>query len=426
MKRKNLATLFSVVFMGAGQLYNGEWIKGILFSIINIIFYINIFNGTIYHSLWGLITLGEVPGVKGDHSINLMIIGIISVMFLTIFLIIYIYNIKDAYKKACEIESGLKVETQLEYLKRSANEKFPYLVLMPAIILVLSFTVLPIIFTVLTAFTNYSSPYHIPPANLVEWVGFSNFSKLYSLTAWKTTILHITLWTIVFAFLVTIVNYFAGLVIALLLNSKKTIGRKFWRVLYFIPYAIPVFISLLVFRLIFSGAGPINSLLFNLELITDRVPFLSDGFIAKITIVMVSVWLGAPYWMALMSGTITNIDSSIYESASIDGASKWQQFWHITIPMVLFQTAPLLIMTFAFNFNNFNQIYLLTMGDPANAKYKYAGSTDILISWIYKMTLDKNQYGMASAVTIILFIFVAGISVYSFTKTKSFNEEDIV
>jgi len=143
-------------------------------------------------------------------------------------------------------------------------------------------------------------------------------------------------------------------------------------------------------------------------------------------VILINVWLGAPYFMVLISGSLTNISSSLYEAAEIDGATKWQQFRSITLPMLLFQTAPVLILTFAFNFNNMTAIYLLTDGNPVNSGLKFAGETDILVSWLYKLTLEQQQYGMAAVISIILFAFIATISIYNFKKSKSFTEEDMI
>ncbi len=426
MSKSKKAALYSTVFMGLGQLYNKDWIKGIFFMLIEIITLINIFNGTVAHSIWGVITLGETRGVKGDHSINLMIDGIITLMLLAFVVIIFVFNIKDAKKARENIENGKMAKKPIEYLKFIRNRYFAHILLMPSIVLIIFFTLLPILFTFLIAFTNYSIPYHIPPGNLVDWVGFKNFIKLFKMEEWAGTIWTVGLWTIIWAIITTVLNYFAGLGLALLTNAKGVKLKKVWRTLFILPYAIPAFISLLIFRLVFMGPGPVNSTLLNIGVISEKIPFLSDHTLAKVMVILVYCWTGAPYWMALMSGTLTNIDKSLYEAAEIDGASKWQQFYKITVPMVLFQTAPLLIMTFAHNFNNFGMIYLLTTGDPVNANLKYAGSTDILISWIYKMTLEKRQFGMAAAVTILIFVFVASMAIYSFRKTKSFKEEDMI
>ena len=130
--------------------------------------------------------------------------------------------------------------------------------------------------------------------------------------------------------------------------------------------------------------------------------------------------------MVLISGCLTNISSSLYEASEIDGATKWQQFTNITLPMLLFQTAPVLILSFAFNFNNFGAVYLLTGGGPVDSTLKFAGQTDILVTWLYKLTIDHQQFGMAAVISIILFTFIASISVNNFRKSKSFTEEDMI
>ena len=219
--------------------------------------------------------------------------------------------------------------------------------------------------------------------------------------------------------------FYRGLLFAVLLNSKGIRFRAFWRSIYILPWAIPAFVSILIMRNLFNGEfGPINQYLEAIGL--AGIPWLSDPFWAKFTLVVVNIWFGFPFWMVLMSGVMTGIDKELYEAAEVDGASPRQRFWRITMPIVMFSTAPLLIMQFAGNFNNFNMIYLLTQGGPVNVDYSYAGSTDILISWIYKLTLDQSQFNMASVVSILIFIVIASISVWNFRRTRAFKEEDMM
>ena len=420
MKRSKKAALLSTLFMGLGQFYNKEIVKGIIFSLIELsalIFTIPYFS----HAIWGITTLGEN---KGDHSIFLMVDGIIGMLLLGLLLIIYYINIVDAKETGMYLDKGNPPMTFIEYIKDVWDRKFPLFVLAPSFLAIIFFVLLPIVFTVAIAFTDYSSPYHLPPRTLVNWVGFKNFKNLFSLKIWNSTFIGVGIWTIIWAAVATATNYFAGLFLALIVNVKGIKIKKFWRSIFILPYAIPAFISLLIMRLTFSGPGPVNNVLVSLGL--ERISFLSDSFLAKITIVLINIWLGSPYWMALMSGVLTNIPKDMYEAAQIDGASKVQQFFKITLPMVFYQTAPLLVMTFAYNFNNFNVIYILTEGKPVNGAYRYAGDTDILISWIYKLTKDQMQYQMAAVITILIFVFIAGISAYSFSKTKSFKEEDMI
>ncbi len=428
MEKAKRSAILSALFMGLGQFFNKEWTKGILFLLIEAVTLLNI--QYLIYSIYGLITLGDTPqkvvkGIKiGDHSINMMVDGIIAIFILIIILGFYYLNIKDAYRSAKVIETGKKPLNGLAYIHSLWDKYFPYIMTTPSFLFTVFFILLPIIFTISVAFTNYSSPNHLPPGKLVDWVGLENFVSLANLKIWNSTFLQVGLWTLIFAVITTVVNYFVGLLLALLINSQGVKLKRLWRTIFILPYAIPAFISLLVMRLMFSGPGPVNNALAAIGL--SKLPFFTDPMMAKFMVLAINLWVGAPYFMALMAGVLTNIDKSLYEAAEIDGATKIQQFFKITLPMVLFQTMPLLIMTFAYNFNNFGVIYLLTDGNPVNNKFKYAGDTDILISWIYKMTKDQNQFHMASVITIVLFVFVSLVSLYSFSHTKSFKEEDMM
>ncbi len=428
MKRSKRAALLSILFMGLGQLYNREIAKGILFAIVNIIVLINI--PYFRYAYWGLITLGEQPlhyvnGIaEGDHSIFLLIQGIIAVLVTLLIILIYVLNIIDAFKTGEAIEQGEKPMGIVKFVRYVSHKYFPYLSLSPAFVLILFFTLLPILFTIFIAFTNYSAPNHLPPRNLVDWVGVTNFKNLLNLKIWKNTFIGVGIWTIIWALLASLTSYFGGLLLALLVNSGDVQLKKFWRTIYILPYAIPGFISILTMRLMFTGLGPVNNFLVKLGF--ERMPWLTNPTMAKVVLILVNIWLGAPYFMALMSGTLTNIPGDLYEAADIDGATPYQKFRKITLPLVLHATMPLLILSFTHNFNNFTMIYLLTSGGPANPAYRYAGHTDILISWIYKLTLEQNQYNMAAVISIIMFIVVATISAFTFSRTKSFREEDLI
>lgn len=429
MEKAKKSAVLSALFMGLGQLFvNKEWTKGIMFLLVEAAVLLK--SQYFINSIYGLITLGDTPQkvvkgvVVGHHSINMMVDGMIAILILLIYAGFYVLNIRDAYKSTKAIESGKKVLNGRAYFAMLWDRYFPYIMSTPSFLFTIFFILLPIIFTVAVAFTNYSSPNHLPPGKLVDWVGLENFVNLANLKIWNTTFIQVGAWTLIFAIITTFLNYFVGLFLALLINSQGIKLKKLWRTIFILPYAIPAFISLLVMRLMFSGPGPVNNFIASLGF--EKIPFFTNPMMAKVMVLVINLWVGAPYFMALMSGILTNIDKSLYEAAMIDGATKVQQFFKITLPMVLFQTMPLLIMTFAYNFNNFSVIYLLTDGNPVNNKFKYAGDTDILISWIYKMTKDQNQFHMASVITIVLFVFVASISVYSFSKSKSFKEEDMM
>jgi len=213
--------------------------------------------------------------------------------------------------------------------------------------------------------------------------------------------------------------------VALLIEQKGIKFKGMWRTLFILPYAIPQFISLLIMRnLLNFQFGPINQYLRMMGL--GSVPWLNDPFWAKVTVILVNMWIGIPVSMILVLGVLTAIPRDLYEAAEVDGATGFQKFRNITMPFVLFQTAPILIMQFAGNINNFNVIFLLTNGLPANGDYAFAGSTDLLVTWLYKLTLENQRYNFASAIGIIIFIIIAAFSLYNYRRSRSFKEEDMI
>lgn len=426
MKYRKISTILSGLCMGLGQIYNKSYIKGILFLLVGISFIFNIEN--YMNGIWGIVTLGETPQmtegftvVQGDDSILLMLEGLIKIILLLGTATLYIYNILDARRLGKMRDEGISSKDSL-YAFYDRN--FVKIMLTPAGLGTIFFIVLPIVATILVAFTNYSAPNNLPPRNLVDWVGFDNFKRLVAFKAWSNTFARLGIWTIIWASASTFLNFSAGLLLALLTNKKGIKFKGMWRGIFILPYAIPAFISLLVFRILFSGIGPINMTLVNLGF--DKIPFFTDPFVAKLTVLLINTWVGAPYFMIFIAGSLTNISPTLYEAAQIDGATKFQQFKNITMPILLFQIAPVMILTFAFNFNNFGAVYLLTDGNPINSSLRFAGETDILVTWLYKLTIDHQQYGMAAVISIILFAFVASVSLYQFKRTKSFTEEDML
>jgi arabinogalactan oligomer/maltooligosaccharide transport system permease protein len=432
MKRSQKAGIFSAIIWGSGQVYNRQYIKGIILFLIQalIIFRWRFFND----NLWGLITLGETETVlkdglvlHGDNSIVLLILGLIALTVIAFAIPLYIFSIKDAIKTSNHIEKTGTFISEKEWMAVTWEKSFPYIILFIPALFILFLIVVPLLFGFLTAFTNYSAPDHLPPRHLVDWVGFQNFKDIFSVPIWNDTFWGVAAWTLVWAVVSTFTCFFGGLLIAVIINSKRVKFKKFWRTIFILPWAIPQLVTLLVFRNMFNGQfGPINQLLRQWGIIEKNIPWFSDSTIAKITIIVINIWLGFPYFMAMMTGIMTSISQELYEAAAIDGATVRQQFWKITMPLVLFATSPLLIMSFAGNFNNFSVIYFLTEGNPINPSYKFAGSTDILITWIYKLTKDNRQFHMASVMSILIFALVGSISTWNFLRTKTFKEEEMM
>ncbi|OON94970.1 MAG: sugar ABC transporter permease [Candidatus Epulonipiscium fishelsonii] len=436
-----VAAICSAIIWGSGQaIFAKEYIKGLLLFLIQVIFIsielvtgywvealmglvpifdIRVHGGFFTKGIWGLITLGEVK--REDHSVNLMIYGVIAIIILAVILAIAILVIKDAYKTQIEFEKTGKTVKFRDFIKKFMHKSFAYVVLAPMAILFLVVTVMPIVSTVLIAFTNYSKN-NLPPANLLEWVGFENFGKLFTVPIWSSTFLGVLSWTVLWATVVTLGAYFFGLLQATLLYNMESKMKKVYQSILILPWAVPSMVILLYLRTILNGQfGQLNTFLKDIGLITQSIPFLTDPIIAKITVIIVAIFIAFPSFMLMMLGVFSSADNSWYEAATIDGANKWQQFRYITFPHIFTATAPLLIMSFSFNFNGFGTIYFLTDGGPVNSNYQFAGHTDILISWIYELTLDQQMFAMASVMSILIFIFVGALSIWNLKRTTSFK-----
>ncbi|MFD3259859.1 carbohydrate ABC transporter permease [Paenibacillus lentus] len=430
-RHRTQATILSSLLMGLGQIYNRQFMKGALliaFETASVTYFIL----NLKYALWGIVTLGENPRTAAnmqpgeyDHSIFILIQSLITLLYFIVFLIVYYLNIRDARKIGGERDEGKKPNHFKQSIRYILDYKFAQAFLSIPALGILFFTIMPIIFMVMIAFTNYSSPNHVPPGKLVDWVGFDTFKNLLALKTWSHTFYGVLTWTIIWAILSTVTTYFGGLLVALLINQKGIRFKGFWRTILILPYAIPQLISLLVMRNMFNGEfGPINQYLGYFGL--GGLPWLTDPFWAKVTVIIVNMWVGIPVSMLLIMGVLTTIPRDMYEAAEVDGASGYQKFRIITLPMILFTTAPTLIAQFAGNINNFNMIFLLTGGDPVKGDYQYAGATDLLVTWLYKLTLNQNRYNMASAVGIIIFLIIASFSIYNYRRTKSFKEEDMI
>ena len=427
MKKEKRNLIASALFPGLGQLLSKHYIKGITFMLINLLFVVILLSGLTSDVLYKFITLGDKPEVRtlfkttpGDNSLDCIVNGSLFIIILAMFIAFYIFNIKDSIRLGKFLDNGSSLPSGKEYYEFASDEAFVPVFLTPGALGIIFVVFFPMLLTVLIAFTNYSGPDHLPPKNLFDWVGFRNFENILKQKELRYTFFHVAGWTLVWAILTTIFNFTAGLLLALLTNSKRIKFKGLWRGIFILPYAIPSFVSLLVFRLIFNGMGPINVFLHS------NIPFLTDATYARTVAILVNTWVGAPYFMVLIAGALTNISSSLYEASDIDGANKLQQFKNITFPMLWLQLGSTMILTFAFNFNNFGAIYLLTNGNPADGRLRYAGQTDILVSWIYKLTIDNSLYSLAATITIFIFLFVATISLLTFARSKTFNQEAVV
>ena len=284
---------------------------------------------------------------------------------------------------------------------------------------------IPIIFMVLIAFTNFDAS-HQPPGKLFTWTGLTNVTDIFLGNAIKThTFFHILAWTMVWAVLATFTNYILGMLLAVVINHRAVRLKKLWRTLFIISIAIPQFVSLLLISRALEPQGAVNVALMELGWIDSPLPFLQDPTLARVCVVVINMWIGIPYTMMAFSGVLMNIPSDLYESAEIDGAGPVRKFVSITLPYMIFVTAPATITTFVGNINNFNVIYLLTAGGPFALDYYQAGKTDLLVTWLYKLTVDQHDYALASTIGIFIFMIVSTLSLTVYNHTGAVKKEDI-
>lgn len=257
-------------------------------------------------------------------------------------------------------------------------------------------------------------------------IGLKNFTDFITSPALSGPLVQIMIWNFIFP-LVSVLSTFAlGMAIAILFNDKHFPFKKLIRTLLLIPYTIPGLISIIMWRgLLNSEFGVINRFL--IDLIGWAPRWMTEPFWAKVAILLVNLWLGYPYFMLISSGALQSIPADMYEAAKIDGANNWQQFRKITLPLLLVAVGPLLIASYVFNFNNFNLIYLfISGGPPIVGASTQAGHTDILISYVYKLAFESGgrgvQYGLASAISIVVFVIVGAITLFQYRFTNMWEE----
>ena len=239
----------------------------------------------------------------------------------------------------------------------------------------------------------------------------------------STTFIGILKWTAIWAVFATFLNYIFGMMLAMIINRKGIKFKGFWRTMFVISIAVPQFVTLLVMAQLLHDRGAINIILKDIGWISESIRFLLNGTNAKIVVIIVNMWIGIPYTMLITSGILMNIPKDLYESAKIDGAGPVVQFFKITLPYMLSVTGPYLITQFIGNINNFNVIFLLTGGGPLSLNYFQAGETDLLITWLYKLTLNEKNYALASTIGIVIFAISATLSLIVFRRVTGDGKE---
>ena len=455
----NWAVKLSFLIFGFGNFYYGQVLRGLLFLLFEVVFiaYMLVPSGGIYWLSKGNwfrtgATVGTVQGgfqydpifdtdiwVGGDDSVKVLLYGLLTIIFIVAF--VYTWRLQVSQCRTCmEITArGKKVKSAGDDMRSLLDNDFHKTLLALPLGGIMVFTVLPIIYMVLIAFTSYDAA-HDGYSNLFSWVGLEHFNELLNFGHGGLGLAfgEILSWTLMWAFFATFTNYFLGMFVAILINKKGIKIKKFWRTVLVMTIAIPQFVSLLYVAKLFDSSGILGKVLGQIPAIAEYLSanhFISlwdSPIIAKVMVILINIWVGIPYIMLMATGILMNIPADLYESARIDGASSLQQYTKITLPYMMFVMGPYLLTSFVGNLNNFNVIYLLSGGNPLNTEIGTAGGvsvghTDLLITWLYKMTLNsaETKYYMASIIGILVFLVVAILSLVVYNVIPSTtNEED--
>lgn len=433
-------TKLSMILMGLGNFVHGQKIKGLLYLAVEVAYIVFMaVNGITFLSMLG--GLGSVPQkevwdeasqvylyTKGDQSILILLYGVATILLSVLMVFAWRGALRSAYKAECLAKEGKHINTFREDLKSLFHENLHRLLMTPPMIFIFGFTILPLIFMICMAFTNYSKiDNHLM---LFDWVGLDNFKALFDSssilgsTFWSVLVWTLV-WILVWAFFATFTNYIFGMILAIMINRKDTKAKGFWRFCFVLSCAVPMFVSLLIMRTMLQPEGAVNVLLRNLGWIAQdaSLPFFTDPTWARVTVIVVNIWVGVPYTLLQLTGVLQNIPTDLYEAARVDGANSIQIFFKITLPYMLYVTTPYLIATFTGNVNNFNIIYLLSGGDPITDLSSTAGSTDLLVTWLYKLTVDKQYYNIGAVIGILTFIILAVGALFTYRRSKSYKEE---
>ena len=436
IREGGMETKLSMVLMGFGNIMHGQIIKGLIYLAVEVAYIVfMVVNGAGFLAM--LPSLGSVPQkevwdeanqiytyTEGDQSVLILLYGVATVLLTLLMVCAWRGALRSAYKAECLAKEGRHVNNFREDLKSLLHENLHSLLMTPPVVFIFAFTVLPLIFMICMAFTNYSKiDNHLM---LFDWVGLENFAALFdSGSIIGSTFWPVLAWTLVWAFFATFSNYIFGMIVSLLINRKGTRAKGFWRFCFVLSCAVPMFVSLLIMRTMLQPEGAINVLLRNLGLIAQdaSLPFFTDPTWARVTVIVVNIWVGVPYTLLQLTGVLQNIPAELYEAAKVDGANAFQTFTKITLPYMLYVTTPYLIVTFTGNVNNFNVIYLLSGGDPVTDLSSTAGSTDLLVTWLYKLTIDKQYYNIGAVIGILTFIILAVGALFTYRNSRSYKEE---
>ena len=424
-KIDKLKPLTSLILPGLGQYFNKQYFKSLLFFIGTLfIYFVAIPYALGYGNyrgdgLKGIITLAQ-GGKRLDKSIIFMVEGLVAVILMLFSIAIIAVSYKDARDVQLNMYRGIRPRTKFETIESVKEDGFPYIVTIITYILLSFVVILPVLTTILLSFAG------MDPNNQskFKWIGLKNYQLLITGTGiaggpfWR-----IFLWTMIWTIVATTVAITVGFGLALIANNERIKGKTLYRTIYLLPWAVPAFITIMFFSIMSSSNGVLTK---TLEMLFGGDWAIKQSTtLTRVALILLQTWLGSSYVFLLSTGVLQGIPADLYEAADIDGATVWQKLSKITIPLVLFQTAPLLIGQYTFNFNNFSIIYLFNGGGPFDpSKYgNMAGSTDLLISYIYKLTIQKQYQSVGAAITVFISLGLILFAYIGFKNSQAFKEE---
>ena len=441
LKKGGPVIWLSCLIMGLGNILAGQIIKGLLFLAIEVaaIAYLVLPKVGGFHWLSMLPSLGDretqeiwndAKGVYeyviGDNSQQILLYAVATMAIIAFLVVIWKMSVSSGWMAQSLKREGKHVPTFVEDVKSLFDENIHKLLMTPPFITLTIFTIIPLFYMMLMAFTNYSQvDNHLI---LFDWVGMKNFAAIFdSSSTLGKQFWGVLGWTLVWAFFATFLNFFLGTFMAIIIDRPTTRCKGLWRTILSITIAVPQFVSLLIIRTMFQDNGAVNIVLQNLgfldKALNETLPFMTDATWARVLLIVVNLWVGIPYTVMQVTGILKNIPADQYEAARIDGANVAQQFIYITLPYMIFVMTPYLITQFTGNINNFNIIYLLTGGGPTFVGDS-AGQTDLLVTWLYKLSVDKQQYNLGAVIGIFTFIVLSIVALVTYRSSGSYKDEE--
>lgn len=408
---------------GLAQAVNKQYIKAIIMFFATIYIYLMAIPYSLGYGNYkgdgiaGLITLAA-DGGRLDRSIIFMIEGILAIFLLLIAIFLIFICFKDANKVEKDTIKGTRYRSWIETKQALFEDGFPYLVLSPAVIITIFIVCVPVVTTVLLAFTGMGPDTQAK----FGWEALKNYKMIFLGQGMVGAIFwRILGWTIIWTIGSTTLAIALGFILAIVLNNDRIKAKVLFRSIYLLPWAVPAFISILFFSILAADGGTLVTYL--KEVFGSNFSIKNDPFIIRITLICIQAWLGSAYIFLLSTGVLQSINEELYEAADIDGATSFKKLSKITVPLVLFQTAPLLVGQYTFNFNNFSIIALFNNGGPFDpSKYgNLAGSSDLLISYIFKLTMNSQYQAIGATITVIISVALMIVAYIGYKNTDAFK-----